>query len=154
MLCSECLEHFADKEKCIFESEFFKKKKKTFHPSPLARLFLPAPRLWTQHILAIHHFPWLKPAFQTVGGICFSLALPASPGLLRLLLLLLHPHCPPLPSSSSRTNPRFTPPPGQLLLQSSTACWHGRRRAQKKKEQETPVLSKVSPAVEQPFVQK
>ena len=149
------LEHFADKEKCIFKSEFFKKKKKKKKnlPSQSSSQAISASSsaLNTTHSCN-SSLPWLKPAFQMVGGICFSLALPrphlgcsdSSPCSFTPTARAFPPLPAPTPDSS----------PHQLLLQSSTACWHGRRRAEKKKEQETPVLSKVNPAVEQPFVQK
>lgn len=128
------LEHFADKEKCIFKPEFLRKKH--FHPSTLARLFLPVPQLWTQHILAIHHFPWLKPAFKMVGDICFSLALPL-PHLGWSDSSLLPPAC--SLSSSSFPSSRLSFLPASLtklccLLAWQEASGEGEERKRKKKK--------------------
>ena len=146
------LEHFADKEKCIFKSEFFKKKKK---PSILVlqlgyfcQLLSSEHNTFLQFITSLgssQPFKWLAAyaSHQLCHGLTWAAQTPppAPPPPVSAPSLLLFPHQPQ------------THPPHQLLLQSSTACWHGRRRAEKK-EQETPVLSKVNPVVEQPFVQK
>ena len=58
----------------------------------------------------------------------------ASPGLLRLLPLLLHPQCPRLPSASSRTNPRLIPPTSfsyRAALPAGMAGGEQRKRSRK-----------------------
>ena len=117
------LEHFADKEKCIFKSEFFKKKKKK--PSILVlQLGYFCQLLSSEHNTFLQFITSLAQASLSNGWRHMLLisSATASPGLLRLLPLLLHPHCPRLPSSS-RTNPRLIPPPASLTEQHCLLAW-------------------------------
>lgn len=118
------LEHFADKEKCIFKSEFFKKKK-TNLPSQSSSQAISASSSALNTTHSCNSSLPLAQASLSNGWRHMLLisSATASPGLLRLLPLLLHPQCRRLPSSSSRTNPRLIPPPASLTEQHCLLAW-------------------------------